>query len=65
MIALKFDTQIKGSSQVQNHEDWIQVDGINFAVARTITNAGSGVDRDVSNPSFPEVQFTKGAVITL
>jgi len=63
MIALKFDTQIKGSSKVKGHEDWILVDAIQFGSGRSISSSGSGVDRDVSNPNFSEVSITKSSDI--
>jgi type VI secretion system secreted protein Hcp len=59
MILLNFETQIKGDSQVENHTDWITCDSVQFGVGRAISMSGGGKDREVSNPSFSEVSFSK------
>ena len=59
MILLNFDQQIKGDSAVEKHEDWITCDSLQFGVARAISMSGGGKDREVSNPSFSEVNITK------
>jgi type VI secretion system secreted protein Hcp len=63
MILLNFDTQIKGDSSVENHTDWITCDSVQFGVGRAISTSGGGRDREVSNPSFSEVTFTKSTDI--
>jgi type VI secretion system secreted protein Hcp len=59
MILLKFEKEIKGSSTVKGHENWITCDSFSLGVGRSITTSGGGTDRDTSNPSFSEVQLTK------
>lgn len=59
MILLKFDTEIKGDSTVDSHEDWITVDSVQLGVGRSISISGGGKSRDTSNPSFSEITFSK------
>jgi len=59
VILLKFDTEIKGESQVPGHEGWISVDSFQLGVGRSITSSGRGGDRDTSNPSFSEATFAR------
>lgn len=59
MILLNFKTQIKGTSQVEKHPDWIEVSSMQLGVGRSISQAGGGSDRETSNPSFSEVTLTK------
>ncbi len=59
MILLKFGTEIKGDSVVEDHVGWITVDSFQMGVGRGISSSGGGKDRDVSNPSFSEVTITK------
>jgi type VI secretion system secreted protein Hcp len=63
MILLKFQTQIKGTSTVSGHEDWITIDSIQMGVGRAITVSGGGTDRDTSNPSFSEISLSKATDI--
>ena len=60
---MKFEKEIKGSSTVKGHENWICVDSFNLGVGRSISTSGGGNDRDTSNPSFSEVTFTKSTDI--
>ncbi len=59
MILLKFDTQIKGDSDIGGHKDWITCDSVQFGVGRSISASGGGKSRDTSNPSFSEVTIAK------
>jgi len=59
MILLKFDKEIKGDSNVVQHENWITCDTLNWSVQRPFSTSGYGQDRDTSNPSFSEVTLTK------
>ena len=63
MILLDFEGSIKGDSQQDAHEDWINLTSVNLSVSRMITTSGSGKDRDTSTPSFTEVACTKEADI--
>ena len=60
MILLNFATQIKGTSKVEGHTDWIAVNSMQLGVGRAISTSSDGAtDRDTSNPSFSEVTFSK------
>lgn len=59
MILLKFGTEIKGTSKIDGHTDWIQLDSVQFGVGRAISSIMGGGDRETSNPSFSEVTCTK------
>ena len=59
MILLDFAGQIKGDSKVEKHEGWITLDSLQFGVGRSISMSGGGADREVSNPSFSEITFSK------
>jgi len=59
MILLKFETEIKGDSDVVKHENWITVDSFELGVGRSIGVSGGGKSRDTSNPSFSEVSLSK------
>jgi len=63
MILLDFEGAIKGDSQQDGHEDWINLTSVSLSVSRAITTSGSGKDRDTSTPSFTEVACTKEADI--
>nr|WP_314539460.1 type VI secretion system tube protein Hcp [uncultured Massilia sp.] len=63
MILLKFATQIKGTSTVSGHTDWITIDALQMGVGRAISVSGGGKDRDTSNPSFSEITLTKATDI--
>ena len=63
MILLKFQTQIKGTSTVSGHADWITIDALQMGVGRAISVSGGGTDRDTSNPSFSEISLTKATDI--
>ncbi len=63
MILLKFSTQIKGTSNVAGHADWITIDALQMGVGRAISISGGGTDRDTSNPSFSEISLTKATDI--
>ena len=64
MILLNFETQIKGDSTVEEHTDWITLDSVQFGVGRAISMSGGGRDREVSNPSFSEVTFSKSTDVS-
>ena len=60
MILLKFATEIKGSSTVEGHTDWINVDSMSFGVNRSIhLQAGGSSKREVSSPSLSELMFNR------
>ncbi|HEU0200027.1 MAG TPA: type VI secretion system tube protein Hcp [Burkholderiaceae bacterium] len=59
MILLNFKTQIKGTSKVAGHTDWIEVGSVQLGVGRAISTVSGSADRDTSNPSFSEVTFSK------
>jgi type VI secretion system secreted protein Hcp len=63
MILLKFATQIKGTSTVSGHTDWITIDSLQMGVGRSISTSGGGKDRDTSNPSFSEITLAKATDI--
>ncbi|MCA9263601.1 MAG: type VI secretion system tube protein Hcp [Planctomycetales bacterium] len=63
MILLKFEKEIKGSSKVAGHENWICCDSFQLGVGRSISTSGGGNDRDTSNPSFSEVTINKSTDI--
>lgn len=63
MILLNFSTQIKGTSNVEGHKDWITIDALQMGVGRAISISGGGTDRDTSNPSFSEISLTKATDI--
>jgi type VI secretion system secreted protein Hcp len=63
MILLKFSTQIKGTSTVSGHTDWITIDSLQMGVGRAISVSGGGSDRDTSNPSFSEISLSKATDI--
>ena len=54
---IKFDG-IDGEAVDKGHEDWIELDSMQFGVGRTISQTGGG-DRETSNPSFSELTLTK------
>ncbi|MFK8014806.1 MAG: Hcp family type VI secretion system effector [Gammaproteobacteria bacterium] len=64
MIALKFETEIKGTCQVDKHQNWIVVDALEFGVGRAIDSIGGGKDRGTNNPSFSEMAFKKSTDIS-
>jgi type VI secretion system secreted protein Hcp len=60
MILLQFKGDaIKGEAKIAGHMDWITVDSFQLGVGRSITQTGSGSDRDPSNPSFSEATFSR------
>ena len=59
MILLKFATEIKGTSKIAKHENWIELDSLQFGVGRAISNVGGSADRETSNPSFSEITCSK------
>jgi len=60
MILLNFKgKQIKGTSTVSAHTDWITVNELGMNVGRAISTSGGGADRDTSNPSFTEIILSK------
>jgi type VI secretion system secreted protein Hcp len=61
VILLKFETEIKGESQVAGHENWINVDSFQLGVGRSVSASGSGGDRDTSNPSFSEATLSRAS----
>lgn len=63
-ILLKFDTEIKGDSNIKDHEDWITLESASFNVQRSISTSGGGKSREVSNPMFGDVQCFKTTDVT-
>ncbi|WP_137936911.1 type VI secretion system tube protein Hcp [Chitinivorax sp. B] len=63
MILLKFGTEIKGTSTIDGHTDWITIESMQFGVGRAISAVSGGTDRETSNPSFSELTFTKATDI--
>ncbi len=59
MILLKFATEIKGDSKIDQHDNWITLDSVQLGVGRAISSSGGGKDRDTSNPSFSELTANK------
>lgn len=59
MIALNFEKQIKGSSVLDNHQDWIDVLAISFGVNRSVQFKSAGADRTTSVAHFSEVNLTR------
>ena len=57
-IYLKMDA-IKGKVTTKGHEEWIDVDSLQWGVGRAISSAvGSSADREASKPSISEVSVT-------
>lgn len=63
MILLDFEGSIKGDSQLDAHEDWINLTSVSLAVSRSITTSAPGKDRDPGTASFTEVACAKEADI--
>jgi type VI secretion system secreted protein Hcp len=63
MILLKFETEIKGDSTVEGHDNWITCDSFQLGVGRSISASGGGKSRDTSNPSFSEATIAKSTDI--
>ncbi len=59
MIALNFDTQIKGSCILDNHKDWIDVDSVSFGVNRSVQFKSAGADRTTSVAHFSEISLSR------
>ncbi|MGD9857450.1 MAG: Hcp family type VI secretion system effector [Planctomycetaceae bacterium] len=59
MIALNFATQIKGSCNLDNHTDWIDVASLSFGVNRSVQFKSAGADRTTSVAHFSEVNLTR------
>lgn len=60
MILIKFATEIKGSSTVEEHAGWINVDSIQMGVGRSVAlQAGGSSKREVSSPSVSEVSMSR------
>ncbi len=59
MIALNFDTQIKGSCALESHTDWIEVASISFGVNRSIQFKSAGADRTTNVAHFSEVSLSR------
>ncbi len=60
MILLNYgDLKLKGDCKIEEHEDWIQCESIQFGVGRSITQTMGGSDRETSNPSFSDVNLNK------
>ena len=59
MILVKFDKEIKGTSTVEKHKDWIVFESYSLNVSRHIQVQGA--DRDVGQAFISEFMLTKGA----
>lgn len=58
-IYLKYG-DIKGKVTTAGHEDWIELDSLQWGVGRSISSQiGSSRDREASKPSISEVSATK------
>ncbi len=58
-IVMDFEGKIKGSSIVQDHEEWIPVQSISNGVHRAISGSGAVKDRNTATPSFEEVALQR------
>ena len=59
-IYLKIEGDFPGNVTSSGHEDWIEVESMQFGVGRGITMAvGSSKDREASEPSVSEIVVTK------
>uniref|UniRef100_UPI0035C77407 Hcp family type VI secretion system effector n=1 Tax=Serratia quinivorans TaxID=137545 RepID=UPI0035C77407 len=57
MILLKFATEIKGNSKVEDHEDWIEFKDISLSSGRHIHVTNS--ERETGQPYVSEIILTK------
>jgi type VI secretion system secreted protein Hcp len=64
MILLKFEKAIKGDSKTEGFTDQITCDSVQWGVGRAVSSSGQSTDREVSNPSFSEVTFSKSTDIS-
>src|SRR3954467_9073650 len=54
------DGKVKGDVTSDGHEGWIEVDGIEWGVARGISSpVGKAANRESSAPSISEISLTK------
>lgn len=58
-IVMNFDGKIKGSSELDKHEEWIPVEHLGTSVSRVIAMGGGVSDRNTATPNFDEVQLTR------
>ena len=58
-IVVNFAGKIKGNCTVEKHKDWVTSDSVQFGVGRSISGAAGGKSREVSNPSFSEITFSR------
>ncbi len=63
MILLKFEKEIKGSSNAGGHAGWINIESMQLGVGRSIASSGGNTKRSTSNPSFSEFTLTKATDI--
>lgn len=63
MILLKFEKEIKGSSNAGGHVGWINIDTLQFSVSRSVTSTGGNTTRKASNPEFNNFSLTKATDI--
>lgn len=59
MIAMKFDTEIKGSSKADNHTDWIDILSISFGTGRGVSYKSGGADRTTSLADFQDITMSR------
>ena len=56
-IAVNFAGKIKGNLSVDGHKKWVPVESFGFSAGRAIST--STKSREVSNPSFSELTFSR------
>jgi type VI secretion system secreted protein Hcp len=62
VILIKFKKEIKGSSLVDGHSNWINVDTMQLGVGRSVSmSSGGSGKREVSSPNVSEVVFTRNS----
>lgn len=60
MILFSFATEIKGLSDVEKHEGWLNADSLQLGVGRAISSqSGGGNKREASSPSVSEAVVSR------
>lgn len=63
-IIVDFAGKIKGNVGVDAHDGWVTVDSMQFGAGRSVSTVGGGKSREVSNPSFSELTFSRSTDIS-
>lgn len=63
-IVVNFAGKIKGNASVDGHKDWVTVGSLQFGAGRSISSGAGGKSREVSNPAFSEVTFSRDTDIS-